>query len=303
MTEREWLAIPHVPAGGDRKISPFFCPESGRARGSRRRRRAAALDSGPGLVLVKPTSPFQQQPLSLSEREPILNVPGVVTALCGLMIAIHAVREFLLGEDRDREVLLTFAFIPSRFERSLAGSWGFPGGAAADVWTFVTYAFLHADWTHLGVNVLWLLVFGSAVARRFGALRSLSFFAVTAAAGALGHLAAVGTAFVPVIGASAAVSGFTAAALRFVFQMGGPLGAMRQTGQEAYRVPALGLGAMLRNGPVMGMVVVWIAVNVAFGAISLPIPGFEGQIAWQAHLAGFAAGLLLFRFFDPVARA
>ena len=105
------------------------------------------------------------------------------------------------------------------------------------------------------------------------------------------------------IGASAAVSGFTAAALRFVFQMGGPLGAMRQTGEEAYRMPALGLGAMLRNGPVMGMVVVWIAVNVAFGAISLPIPGFEGQIAWQAHLAGFAAGLLLFRFFDPVARA
>jgi membrane associated rhomboid family serine protease len=255
------------------------------------------------MALVKPPFPFQQQPLSLSEREPILNVPGVVTVLCGLMIAIHAVREFLLGEDRDREVLLTFAFIPSRFERSLAGSWGFPGGAAADVWTFVTYAFLHADWTHLGVNVLWLLVFGSAVARRFGALRSLSFFAVTAAAGALGHLAAVGTAFVPVIGASAAVSGFTAAALRFVFQMGGPLGAMRQTGEEAYRMPALGLGAMLRNGPVMGMVVVWIAVNVAFGAISLPIPGFEGQIAWQAHLAGFAAGLLLFRFFDPVARA
>jgi len=46
--------------------------------------------------------------------------------------------------------------------------------------------------------------------------------------------------------------------------------------------------------------VVWVIVNVAFGAMSLPMPGFEGQIAWQAHLAGFAAGLLLFRFFDPV---
>jgi membrane associated rhomboid family serine protease len=165
----------------------------------------------------------------------------------------------------------------------------------------VTYAFLHADWTHLAVNVLWLTVFGSAVARRFGVVRSLLFFAVTAAAGALGHLAAVGTAFVPVIGASAAVSGFTAAALRFVFQAGGPLGAMRAgEGEEAYRVPALGLAAMVRNGPVMGMIAVWIAVNVAFGAINLPMPGFEGQIAWQAHLAGFAAGLFLFRFFDPV---
>lgn len=236
---------------------------------------------------------------SLSEREPILNIPGVVTALSLAMIAIHAARIFLLSDDADREVLLTFAFIPARFEPSLAGTW-FPGGAAGDVWTFVTYGFLHADWTHLAVNVLWLAVFGSAVARRFGTLRSLVFFAVTAAAGAVGHLMAVGTAFVPVIGASAAVSGFTAAALRFVFQAGGPLSPMRASGEDAFRVPALGLTAMVRNGPVMGMIVVWIAVNVAFGAINLPMPGFEGQIAWQAHLAGFAAGLFLFRFFDPV---
>ncbi len=55
-------------------------------------------------------------------------------------------------------------------------------------------------------------------------------------------------------------------------------------------MPALRLVDMVRNGPVMGMVVVWVIVNVAFGAMSLPMPGFEGQIAWQAHLAGFAAG-------------
>lgn len=236
----------------------------------------------------------------MTQREPILNVPGVISSLSGLMILIHAVREWGLSEEADRQVLLTFAFIPARFERSLAASWGFPGGLAADVWTFFTYAFLHADWVHLAVNTLWFLVFGSAVARRFGVVRSLLFFLATAAAGALAHLAAVGTAFVPVIGASAAVSGFTAAALRFVFQMGGPLGAMRAPEEEAYRMPALRLVDMVRNGPIMGMVAVWIAVNVAFGAISLPMPGFEGQIAWQAHLGGFVAGLLLFRLFDPV---
>jgi membrane associated rhomboid family serine protease len=235
----------------------------------------------------------------LSQREPILNVPGIVSLLSGAMIAIHALRLYALSDETDREVLLTFAFIPARFETSIAGTF-FPGGVAGDVWSFVTYAFLHADWTHLGLNVLWFLVFGSAVARRFGALRTLLFFAATAAAGALGHLAAVGTAFVPVIGASGAVSGFTAAALRFVFEMGGPLGAMRATGEDAYRMPALRLVDMLRNGPVMGMIVVWVIINVAFGAMSLPMPGFEGQIAWQAHLAGFLAGLLLFRFFDPV---
>lgn len=236
----------------------------------------------------------------MSEREPILNLPGVVALLALAMIGIHAVRQFLLSDVADQEVLLTFAFIPARYERSLAASWAFPGGMAGDIWTFVSYAFLHADWLHLGVNTVWFLVFGSAVARRFGAPRSLLFFAVTAAAGAATHLAAVGTQFVPMIGASAAVSGFTAAALRFVFQMGGPLGAMQAGEASAWRVPALGLADMVRNGPIMGLTAVWITMNVLFGAANLPIPGSEGQIAWQAHLGGFAAGLLLFRLFDPV---
>ncbi len=212
----------------------------------------------------------------MSQREPILNVPGIVSLLSGAMVAIHAVRLYILSDETDREVLLTFAFIPARFETSIAGTF-FPGGVAGDAWSFVTYAFLHADWTHLGLNVLWFLVFGSAVARRFGPLRTLLFFAATAAAGALGHLAAVGTAFVPVIGASGAVSGFTAAALRFVFEMGGPLGAMRVTGEDAYRMPALRLVDMLRNGPVMGMIIVWVIINVAFGAMSLPMPDSRGR--------------------------
>lgn len=280
--------VPTLPPGEAERSPPLFLPDTATGR---------ALDSGPAEALVRP--PASSGIRSLSQREPILNVPGIVSLLCGAMILIHAVRQYVLDEDADREVLLTFAFIPARFEGSIAGTF-FPGGVAGDIWTFVTYAFLHADWTHLGLNVLWFLVFGSAVARRFGAGRTLLFFIATAAAGALGHLAAVGTAFVPVIGASGAVSGFTAAALRFVFEMGGPLGAMRANGEEAYRMPALRLVDMVRNGPVMGMVVVWVIVNVAFGAMSLPMPGFEGKIAWQAHLAGFAAGLLLFRFFDPV---
>ena len=39
----------------------------------------------------------------------------------------------------------------------------------------MTYSLLHANLSHIGFNVLWLLPFGSALARRFGAIR---FFAV-----------------------------------------------------------------------------------------------------------------------------
>lgn len=241
----------------------------------------------------------RRKPQTLSQREPILNIPGVIAVLAGMMILVHGWRVFILDPETDTQVLLTFAFIPARFERSLAASWGFPGGLAADIWSFVSYAFLHADWTHLSVNVLWFVVFGSPVARRFGTARSLVFFVVTAAAGAVAHLV-TSDGQSPMIGASAAVSGFTAAAVRFVFQRGGPLGPMRSTDPGAYHVPALSLPDLARNGTAMGMIIIWIVLNVVFGAVSLPIAGAEGQIAWQAHLGGFVAGLVLFRLFDPV---
>ncbi len=116
-----------------------------------------------------------------------------------------------------------------------------PGGFGAEIWTFVTYSLIHADWTHFGVNAVWLLPFGSAVARRFGALRFLAFFAVTAAAGAAMHLVTHAGEQFPMIGASAAISGTMAAAMRFAFQRGGPLSFWRDGDDAAYRVPAIPL--------------------------------------------------------------
>ena len=111
-----------------------------------------------------------------------------------------------------------------------------PGGFVADLWTFFTYAFLHADLMHLGLNLAWLLPFGTALARRFGAWRYILFMLVTSAAGALAHLVSHWGALEPMIGASAAISGAMAAAMRFVFQQGGPLAAFRGGADEAYRV-------------------------------------------------------------------
>ena len=125
---------------------------------------------------------------SFVKREPLLNVPTVVAVLLALFALIHVVRSYVLTEPQDVEVLLSFAFIPARYDSTVLTQ-GWPGGFGADIWTFVTYSFLHANWMHFGVNAIWFLPFGSAVARRFGTLRFLAFFAVTSAAGAALHLA------------------------------------------------------------------------------------------------------------------
>jgi membrane associated rhomboid family serine protease len=50
----------------------------------------------------------------------------------------------------------------------------------------------------------------------------------------------------------------------------------------------------------MIFLVVWFGINLLFGLIPV---GTDQPVAWEAHMGGFLAGLLLFSFFDPVPRA
>jgi membrane associated rhomboid family serine protease len=54
---------------------------------------------------------------------------------------------------------------------------------------------------------------------------------------------------------------------------------------------------------VLGFLAVWFGVNIIFGVGSIAIGVEGGTVAWQAHIGGFLAGLILFSLFDPVPRA
>ncbi len=233
-------------------------------------------------------------------REPIFNVPSVIIATVAVLVLVHTVRMLFLTDDQDVEFLLAFAFIPARYgvDASVAGA--FPGGFAADLWTFFSYAFIHADLLHLGLNLAWLIPFGTALARRFGAWRYVVFMLVMAAIGALTHLLTHLGDMEPMIGASAAISGAMAAALRFVFQNDGPVAHWREPTNAAYRVPAASLAATLRDPRFLLFLAVWLGLNALFGLGTISFGTEAGQtIAWQAHVGGFFAGLLLFDAFDP----
>lgn len=238
-------------------------------------------------------------PPEARKREPVFNLPPVITAIAALVIAVHVLRQFV-SQETDLKILLWTAFLPARYSDVPVLNGLLPGGIAADAWTFFTYALLHGDALHLGVNLIWFLAFGSAVAWRFGSLRFIAFSMVTAAAGALVHLVTHLGDVAPLVGASAAISGAMAAAVRFAFEFGGPLGAWRNSGPEAFRVPASPLLTALRNRQVLVFLGVWFLLNLLFGATSAAGNLSEGSVAWQAHIGGFVAGLLLFPLFDPV---
>jgi membrane associated rhomboid family serine protease len=231
--------------------------------------------------------------------EPILRLPAALTAYVLLIAFIHL--RVLLPPELEDWTIEVFGFIPKRYDTTLLDV-AFPGGEGAKVWTFVTYSLLHVNLFHLGFNVLWLLPFGSALARRFGAVRFFVFMAVTAAAGALAHLVTHEHALDPMIGASASVSGTMAAAIRFAFVRGSYLSFGGSDAEAAAKVPALPLMRALRDGRVITFLAVWFGLNILFGLVSIGIGTDGAPIAWQAHNGGFFAGLLLFSLFDPVPR-
>jgi membrane associated rhomboid family serine protease len=225
---------------------------------------------------------------------PAVNIPPAVLWLAVLLAAVHGVR-LLLSEDTDLLIVLGFAFIPARY--GVLGA-QLPGGVAAWFWSPFTYAFLHADAVHLGLNLVWMAIFGGALARRFGTMRFLGLALMAAAAGAALHYIVHSRDVVPVIGASGSVSGMMAGAARFAFAPGGPLHG--GSGRQSYRLPAEPLTALFTRSHALAFVIAWFAINLLFGIVGGLVPGVSGSIAWEAHIGGFLAGLLIFPLLDPV---
>jgi membrane associated rhomboid family serine protease len=259
----------------------------------------------------------------LKRHEPIFDLPFVVTALVGALLAIHLGVSFLSDSAQDA-LVRQFAFIPGRLTiaiwpdqlSQLLAKANLDQEAlrqavilrhfrvvqdGAKIWTALTYAFLHGSWTHVGLNAIWIVAFGPPLARRLGALRFLLLFAAASIAGALTHWAFNTLDFTPLIGASAGDSGLMAAAARFVFEPGGPLdgvGYSRVTSPAADFVAAPPLSRLFRERRVLMFLGVWLIGNFVFGAGAQVFGLSEAPVAWVAHVGGFALGLFAFPLFD-----
>ena len=198
-------------------------------------------------------------------REPAFNLPPGTLWLGLAMVLVFALENLLEGAAWTW-LFNTFAFISTVF-------WppGAAGPDAAGLATLVTYAFLHADFLHLALNLGFLLAFGSFVERHLGAARYLLLFALTAAAGALTEFYFAGPEPVALIGASGAVYGMTGAAMRFMFTGGG-------SGQR-------------RRALVF--VLVFLGLNLVFGMTGLADFLAGAAVGWKAHAGGFVAGAAL----------
>lgn len=258
---------------------------------------------------------------SASIREPIFKLPPVVLWSVLILLGIHAVRMFLLSEETDLEWLFSLAVVPARWAVAYGGvqaediiaslqgtgdTESLPLVLARYVlseeggkpWTGLTYTLLHGSWTHVILNSVWLAAFGTPLARRCGAGRYLLLAAVSAVAGALVYVLVHPWQVLPLIGASAAVSGMMAAAAWFIFapatfHASGRLSEPHERHRES-------LSSLMSNRQVLLFLGVWLVINYFSDAFAQPLGVADASIAWEAHVGGFFAGLILFPFLDPM---
>src|SRR5438067_690544 len=223
---------------------------------------------------------------SAPPRQPVFRAPPVVLWLIGALAALHLARVTRPGNQPDN-IVYEFGFYPLRYSRTfLESHMANPGTLWERAVPFLSYMGLHGSWTHLVINCLWLLAFGPIVARRFGTALFLLFFVVCGIAGAATYLAFNWASPVPVVGASGAISGLMAAGLRML------------PSQTPWAVPEETPLASLLSRQILVFTLLWAAINLLTGVTGLGMGGETGLVAWQAHLGGFATGLLLSGPFD-----
>jgi len=215
-------------------------------------------------------------------RQPFFRAPAVVVWLVACFALVHLARS-LAGPALDETWIGKYAFIPARYAFMAAHGGGLQGWWSAAV-PFVSYMALHNDLMHLAINSLMFLAFAPVVARRFGATLFLLFFCICGVAGAVFYLALNWGSPAAVIGASGAISGLMPAALRMLPTLG-------VQGHNAPLSPILTRQFLLFS-------LVWVVMNVIVGVTGIGFGGESGLIAWQAHLGGFLAGLVLTGPFD-----
>jgi membrane associated rhomboid family serine protease len=151
-----------------------------------------------------------------------------------------------------------------------------------DYLPFLSSMFLHGSWMHVISNMWILWLFGDNVEDHMGKGKFLLFYLICGFLAALTHFFIYPHSTVPVVGASGAVAGI----------MGAYFLMFRHATVLTFIPPFF-----LVNIPAWIYLGVWIITQFWGGAVDLFVAASSEQIAFWAHVGGFAAGALLFRFF------
>ena len=197
-------------------------------------------------------------------------------AVTVLIIALNTVMYATTGAFSSDQVLMAIAtgwgLVPGELTGLATMTTGYQ--PVPEPLTLISYQFLHGGWWHLISNMLFLWVFADNIEDAYGHVAFALFYLFAGVVGGLAHVLMSPTSDVPLIGASGAVSGM--------------IGAYVVLFPKARVWILLFMRLPLRIGAVW-VLGGWLVLQIA-SLLLVPNDG-EVQVAWWAHIGGFAAGL------------
>lgn len=137
--------------------------------------------------------------------------------------------------------------------------------------------FVHGGWIHIIGNMLFLWIFGDNIEDIFGHFRYLFFYLGAGIVGAFVQMIFFPHSFVPMVGASGAISGVIAAYMIFF---------------PNQRVSLFIVPVFRVKLPAFLFIGIWILMQVLSGAEIVGLRDVTG-VAYFAHLGGIAFGLII----------
>ncbi len=210
-----------------------------------------------------------------SRRYPVVT-HGII-ALNGLVFLIQMGQ----GQGLDRFVYY-YGLVPARYSVDQIAAYF---STAQQLFSLVSFMFLHGGFFHLLGNMWSLYIFGDNVEDRLGHVRFLLFYFLCGLASGISHLVINYYSNVPTIGASGAIAGV--------------MGAYFLTYPHAKILTLIPLFFIpyFIEVPAFLFLGIWFLFQFLSAAGS---SGAGGGIAWWAHIGGFLFGMVFLKFFDRI---
>jgi membrane associated rhomboid family serine protease len=187
------------------------------------------------------------------------------------------------GDDALSSFVQNYGLVPCEYTAHCAVAAGTP----VPLWiTMFTSMFMHASWSHILGNMVYLFVFGNHVERSMGHLRYLAYYLLCGLGANALEIATAVDSNLPGLGASGAIAGILGGFL--VLYPTSRIGTL------------IGVGFLYFPARIYAWVFIafWFLLQLFSGIASLGADAASaGGVAYWAHVGGFITGVLLIRPF------
>jgi len=205
------------------------------------------------------------------------NYPVVNNTIIGINVVVF-ILQMMQGPEFDRFIYI-YGLVPARYSVGEIASYFTPG---QQLFSIVSFMFLHGGFLHLIGNIWFLYIFGDNVEDRLGHFRYIVFYLLCGMASGISHLLLNLNSNMPTIGASGAIAGVMGA--YFI---------LHPRSKILTLIPIIFIPWLIEI-PAYFFLGFWFVLQFINAAVS---HGDVSGIAWWAHIGGFIFGIIFLKLF------